>query len=1018
VTLKFLGCLIIWGNLLVPYPSQDFSAHAATPITPTTGAGNLGTIVTPSSNVYGIRGGTTVGNNLYHSFAQFSVGTGDIAQYQTTNLVPNTNIHNILSRVTGGSPSSIFGTIDSATYYPGANFFFLNPAGILFGPNATINAGGMVAFTTADYLRLTDNVRFNAAPGPADLLLTAAPVAAFGFLGNNPAAIAIQGSTLKVAQGQGLSLVGGNQGFIATDPDTGNPIPAPGGITMTGGKLLAPGGQINIASVAGPGEISAADFTPTPGMAMGNINLSQGALLDVSADAAGTVRIRGGELVVDHATISADTGASDGAPVAIDINITNAVSLIQADFPALAARTSGAGNAGEILVQSGSLTATFSSSDGSQSLIDSHTTGTGRGGNVTITTGPLTVTGDPSAPGFFIDSGTGGEGDGGHVNITAGEAQFTAVGINTGFNTFFGNGSGGNLTIKTTSLNLDTVSFGTDSLARAGAIHLESTGSLEVTGNSFLSASGFIGGPITLQADQIHLGDVSSIFSGTNVSDGGDINLTARVIELSGGSVVSTQTFGDGKAGDIHLTASERVSLLNNPEDVTSTGLHTDSFGLFGMHGNAGNITITTPRLEVIGGARISSATQSSGRGGDVTIIASDSVVMSGERPSDVPDVPSLGLGETRAAGIYSRTVGSAFCSGPCGDAGHVSITTGSLTLSDGAVINNGTASTGHGGDVTVHATNAISISGTLADGTPGGIFSRTVGTDPGSGSGGKISLTAGQSVTMSNGASVSASSTGPGSTGNIKINAGNQFTMTNSSVTTEALHSSGGTIKIGTNPNGTVQLTNSTISASVLNGEGGGGSVNIDPQSVLLLNSQILANAVLGPGGNISITTNLLLPDANSVISASSQFGQQGTITIQSPIAPASRIIPLSQKPLIATSLLSQRCAALAGGNYSSFTVAGRDSLPAEPSGWLASPLAALSEGSQLEPRAQGVASETGQGREAGGERREATLRTDERREAGGEPTEEPPTLSLRRIAPPGFLTQAFAADWSGCTS
>jgi hypothetical protein len=193
---------------------------------------------------------------------------------------------------------------------------------------------------------------------------------------------------------------------------------------------------------------------------------------------------------------------------------------------------------------------------------------------------------------------------------------------------------------------------------------------------------------------------------------------------------------------------------------------------------------------------------------------------------------------------------------------------------------------------------------------------------------------------------------------------------------------------------------------------------VNIDPQSVLLLNSQILANAVFGPGGNISITTNLLLPDANSVISASSQFGQQGTITIQSPIAPASRIIPLSQKPLIATSLLSQRCAALAGGNYSSFTVAGRDSLPVEPGSWLSSPLAALSEGSQLEPRAQGVALETSEGREAGGERREATLRTDERREAGGEPTEEPPTLSLRRIAPPGFLTQAFAADWSGCTS
>jgi hypothetical protein len=83
-------------------------------------------------------------------------------------------------------------------------------------------------------------------------------------------------------------------------------------------------------------------------------------------------------------------------------------------------------------------------------------------------------------------------------------------------------------------------------------------------------------------------------------------------------------------------------------------------------------------------------------------------------------------------------------------------------------------------------------------------------------------------------------------------------------------------------------------------------------------------------------------LPDSTSVISASSQFGQQGIISIQSPISPASgKIVPLGQKPLMPTTLLSQRCAALGGGNASSFTVAGRDSLPAEPGGWVTSPLA-----------------------------------------------------------------------------
>jgi large exoprotein involved in heme utilization and adhesion len=169
---------------------------------------------------------------------------------------------------------------------------------------------------------------------------------------------------------------------------------------------------------------------------------------------------------------------------------------------------------------------------------------------------------------------------------------------------------------------------------------------------------------------------------------------------------------------------------------------------------------------------------------------------------------------------------------------------------------------------------------------------------------------------------------------------------------------------------------------------------VNIDPQSVILQNSQILAQATQGPGGNIFITTNLLLPDANSVISASSQFGVNGTVTIQSPNAPASgKIQPLGKTPLQATSLLNQRCASLADGQFSSFTVAGRDSLPTEPGSWLASPLYAAGVGEGRGGKAEGVKAE--------GERPDI------------------PILSLRQIAPAGFLTQAFAVDWSaGCTS
>ena len=171
---------------------------------------------------------------------------------------------------------------------------------------------------------------------------------------------------------------------------------------------------------------------------------------------------------------------------------------------------------------------------------------------------------------------------------------------------------------------------------------------------------------------------------------------------------------------------------------------------------------------------------------------------------------------------------------------------------------------------------------------------------------------------------------------------------------------------------------------------------MNIDPQFVILLNSQIMAQAVQGPGGNISITTNFLLPDANSTINASSQ-SVNGTVTTQSPNAPISgQIQPLGKTPLLATSLLTQHCAAFARGQFSSFTVAGRDSLPTEPGSWLTSPLAFptgdLVGGAASEPAIHANLSEA---------------------------TDETPLPSLRRrIAPAGFLTQTFAVDRSGCIS
>jgi len=1053
--------LLLFSVVFLSSPSLR-SAIAAPPpvttaITGNTVTGNFSTQILPpppGGKIYGIQGGQTVGSNLFHSFAQFNVGPGDVAQFQTSNLSQNTVISNILGRINGQqSPSSIFGTIDSATYYPAANLFLMNPYGFLFGPKATVNVGGMVAFSGGDYLRLQGNGGNGIfyADAAQTSLLTSAPVAAFGFLGSNPGAITVQGSQLSVAPGQSLSLVGGNITIQSGALDNG---------TVQSAKVSAKGGQINLVSVASPGEVLYPSLQTGPNVNgqsfsnMGNIALSQGSVLDVSADAAGTISIHGGQLVITDGMLLADTGNTNGAQVAIDINVTGNLSISDTrGVPAITARTFGSGDAGEIKITSGNLTATSSFSDPTFNpftLIDSHTEGTGKGGNVTITaTGALQSSG-PQDLGFaftLIDSGTAGPGHGGNVTITAQNIQLDSTNISTGdyvarnilLDSSGVSGSAGNLTITANSLRLNNSNFTTEAFAafpqltqQGGDITLN-VGDINML-NSQISLDGIArSGALTINANTLHT-DFTFFETATVSGPGGGITVNARSVELINGSAFLSSTQGDGNAGDIHITATDHISLLGdvgtNPLAVFQpSGLFSNSSGDAGSQGNAGNIFVTTPSLNMVGG-RINTVTQTSGHGGNVTITVPGSISMSGEFLSSASEVPSIfDIGPLAPSGIVTSTIGGA-CSGPCGNAGNISVTTGSLSIQNGGRIDSGTGSTGLGGNVTIAAANTISLSGTLLDGTPVGIFSRSIGTTPDAGTGGNISLTAGQSVAISNGASVSASSIGPGATGNIQINAGNQFTMMNSTVTTEASQSRGGTIKISTNPNGTVQLIDSKISASVLDGTGGGGSVSIDPQFVLLQNSQILANAVFGPGGNIFITTNLLLPDSTSVISASSQFGENGTITIQSPIAPASgKILPLPQKPLIATTLLSQRCAALAGGNYSSFTVAGRDSLPAEPAGWLSSPLTALGEGTGRGARGERVDANTpGAGEEpetrGEGEGLSGLVRlsgssgsSDQQHETNQ--TNEHPVVSLRRIAPPGFLTQSFAADWSaGCAS
>lgn len=1012
--------------LLLTLTANPPGKVVAQTVAPITSSGLHTQVSTPNTLANGqlqhdITGGTRVNGNLFHSFGDFNIPTNNVANFVNgvsfdltgTPLPAGIPTSNILARVTDLNPSVIFGSIQT-TGFGHANLFLMNPAGIVFGPSASLYVGGSVTFTTSSYLRLaeangTNGGIFSSNPASTNIL-TSAPVSAFGFFGPSTG-ISVQGSTLSVDH-KSITLVGGNEGFTFSNPSNGVQSSVPGGVNLTAGTLTAAGGTINLVSVASSGEISNTDLMPTSGKTMGNLRFADGSLLDVTGEAGGSIKIRGGSLVIEESTLSANSIAAGGNPTAIDLDVSGRLTIANNTVPALIARTTGKGDAGGIHIRAQNFSAVSATDDTTFALIDTHTSAAGRAGNVEILTESLTAH-MTDAGAFFIDSGTSAQGSGGDVAINSTTLDLQNANINTGdFRAINSKlpidsitGSGGVINISAPTLSLHATVLASQIFnGQGGDISLVGH-NISVNGFSLLSTTALLGsGAVAVKAHRFAMTEFSQIEALTAHAPGGEVTITTSQLELSDGSVIRTQTGGRGSAGNITINATDSVTLSGNEASDQPSGLYSNSLTIEGVDprllgGDAGTITITTPDLAIIRGARVDTTTQTSGRGGNVAIRATDSITMAGERTFPIPEDVFFSGGSNTAGGIFTRTIGGESCFGTCGAAGDITIEAGFFTLGRGSLLDSSTTSTGRGGNIVLDLPGRASISGALADGSPVGFFSRTVGQAPGSGSGGNISLTAGQSVTIQDGASVSASSTGPGNAGNIVINAGQQLDVQNGSITTEAAHASGGNIDIKAID--LIRVINSPISSSVQGGPStASGNITIDPNTVILQNARILANAQQGNGGNITITTPLFLADSTSLADASSQFGLSGAVAIQSPNAPISgKIQPLSNRPLQITALLTQPCAAVAGGQFSSFTVTGRDGLPLEPGGWLSSPLASTI------PLPHDTHDESAT--DAGSRVKRA------------EPMRERPLLSLRRIAPPGFLTRAFAAHSSvGCVS
>jgi len=111
--------------------------------------------------------GQHVGNNLFHSFSQFNLTSGQSATFSGP-----AGITNVIGRVTGGAPSSIDGTVRSTI--SGAALWLINPSGLAFGPNARLDVQGSFHASTASYLKLGSGGRFDAANPGASVLTSRA----------------------------------------------------------------------------------------------------------------------------------------------------------------------------------------------------------------------------------------------------------------------------------------------------------------------------------------------------------------------------------------------------------------------------------------------------------------------------------------------------------------------------------------------------------------------------------------------------------------------------------------------------------------------------------------------------------------------------------------------------------------------------------------------------------------------------------------------------------------------------
>lgn len=849
--------------------------------------------------------GTTKGSNLFHSFKNFNIESGESATFTTT-----TALQNVIARVTGGSASNINGLLKlSAAQGSQPHFYFINPAGVIFGAGAAVDVPAGLHISTADYVKFADG-NFYVDTAKASTLSAAAPEA-FGFLGNNSTSLEFRdGASLSLRAQQSLTLAAGD-------------------ISINDATILAPGATVRLAAV-GKNKVEAGFYGDFP-KADGSLSILNGGSINttVSSNVDGNLlRVQAGQILIDAQDSRQLTGifsnAKEGNGKSGDMLITASQQLSIQNGGRISSSTFTAGNAGAIKIDAGAismdgqgrLSGIFSQSNEDTghagnvdinvagklailngALVSSSTYTAGNGGNVRVTANEIVLDGaDANGPSTgFLSTTNNGTGNAGNIEVTA-RGKLSVLNSAQISTATYSAGQGADIRINAAELliNGNAVSTGINSVSggagNAGNLNVNISGATSILSEGGISTSAFdVGqaGKIKFVGNSLHIdgqgveagiysdaGDfrTSASFRGGN---GGDIDVSvAGNLSLTGGGRISSTTYTRGNSGAITVAANT-LSL-----DGDRSGIMAETIGV----GNAGSIAVKANQsILVQGGARISSATRFVGNGGSVTIDAASL------------DIDGKGL----VTGIYSDAGTQAQ-----GNAGNVGVNiNGDLSLKDGGQISSSTISytTASAGAVKVNAAS-IKLDGKMNkpvkddDGNVKtlntGIFSSANAGDEYTsrsvGNAGTVNVTAKQ-LQMSNAAQISSSAYARGKAGEVNVNADKIKLASNAIISSEAgADSSGYTGNINIKANESLDIEQGLLSirnaAQVSKDKLPTKTLlSVDAPDIKLQQAQITASAsanVAASDIQISYTNRLLMK--GSAVNTSAFEGNGGAISIK----------------------------------------------------------------------------------------------------------------------------------------